>query len=540
VIGLAGGLRGGRSPAGRRSDGDLRREELLGTGADGTAADVLVMTDVHKRYGATVALAGASLRVAGGSIHGLIGQNGAGKSTLLKILAGAETPDEGTIELDGEPIRLTSPADAHHHGIGIVYQDFSLLANLTVAENISLGREETKRRAIDTAASEEVARRALGMLMVGDIPLASLVGDLTQAQRQLVEIAKVLTLQGSRILVFDEPTAALSADDAARLFRAIRSVAAEGVAVVFVSHRYGEVLELCDSVTVLRNGQVVHDGGTDGMTVDRLVELTLGQRVESVFTRAPSGTDEGRIHVAVDGLRTPGLTSALTVSVVRGEIVALYGSMGSGHAELARVVCGDTRSEAGEIRIGGAHVSTGRSVRRGRIGIVPDNRMDNALFPELKVRSNVSVAAVWKTRFGRFVPILSARRERDQVTGVAAKVQVATSVLGRAVRVLSGGNQQKVVLARWLMRDADVLLLVEPTQGVDVGARIDIYREIDGLARAGVACLLVSSDTQEVEAIADRALVFFKGEVVADLRGDAINDRNLLAASQGALMGGAV
>ena len=192
------------------------------------------------------------------------------------------------------------------------------------------------------------------------------------------------------------------------------------------------------------------------------------------------------------------------------------------------------------MRIGGASAPTGRSALRKRVGIVPDNRMVNALFPELKVRSNVSVASVWKTRLGRFMPILSSRRERDQVANAAGKVQVATSVLGRAVRVLSGGNQQKVVLARWLMREADVLLLVEPTQGVDVGARIDIYREIDRLARLGVACLLVSSDTQEVEAIADRALVFFKGEVVAELRAEAINDRNLLAASQGALMGVAV
>jgi ABC-type sugar transport system ATPase subunit len=496
---------------------------------------VLVMTDVHKRYGATVALAGASLRVAAGSIHGLIGQNGAGKSTLLKILAGAETPDEGTIELGGERIHPTSPADAQHHGIGIVYQDFSLLANLTVAENISLGREVTRRGSIDVGASEEVARHALGALMVGDIPLSSLVGELTQAQRQLVEIAKVLTLQGSRVLVFDEPTAALSADDAARLFRAIRSVAAGGVAVVFVSHRYGEVLELCDSVTVLRNGEVVHAGGTTDMTVDRLVELTLGQRVESVFARTRPAGEERAGHVAVDGLRTPGLTSALTVAVRRGEIVALYGSMGSGHAEVARVVCGDTHVEAGEIRIGGVHASAGGAIPRRRIGIVPDNRMDNALFPELKVRSNVSVASAWKTRLGR-TPLLSARREREQVARAAAKVQVAASVLGRAVRVLSGGNQQKVVLARWLMRDADALLLVEPTQGVDVGARIDIYREIDALASAGVACLLVSSDTQEVETIADRALVFFKGGVVADLQGEAINDRNLLAASQGSLI----
>jgi ABC-type sugar transport system ATPase subunit len=502
----------------------------------GTEPDVLVMTDVHKRYGATIALAGASLRVSSGSIHGLIGQNGAGKSTLLKILAGAETPDEGTIDLDGERIRLASPADANHHGIGIVYQDFSLLANLTVAENISLGREVTRRGAIDVAAAEDTARRALGTLMVGDIPLSALVGELTQAQRQLVEIAKVLTLQNSRVLVFDEPTAALSADDASRLFRAIRSVAAEGVAVIFVSHRYGEVLELCDAVTVLRNGQVVHDWGTDGVTVDRLVELTLGQRVESVFTRSPIVSEARDVHVSADGLRTPGLAAALTVSVGGGEILALYGSMGSGHAELARVVCGDTRCEAGEIRIGGMRASTARSTARRSIGIVPDNRMDNALFAELKVRSNVSVASVWKTRLSRFMPILSARREREQVARAAGNVQVATAALGRAVRVLSGGNQQKVVLARWLMRDADALLLVEPTQGVDVGARIDIYREIDALARAGVACLVVSSDTQEVEALADRALVFFKGAIVADLRGDAINDRNLLAASQGALI----
>ncbi len=380
--------------------------------------------------------------------------------------------------------------------------------------------------------------------MVGDIPLSSLVGELTQAQRQLVEIAKVLTLQGSRVLVFDEPTAALSADDAARLFRAIRSLAARGIAVVFVSHRYGEVLELCDSVTVLRNGQVVHRRrAPTAMTVDRLVELTLGQRAESVFARTRHRGPRTAVSTSPSTVcGHPVSTAPLTVSVRRGEIVALYGSMGSGHAEVARVVCGDTRR-------GGRRdphrrrprVSTRRRDRRADdIGIVPDNRMDNALFPEFKV----APTSVSRRRgrhgsapTGRCCPhgVSASRSSR-----AAAKVQVSTTCCGRAVRVLSGGNQQKVVLARWLMRDADVLLLVEPTQGVDVGARIDIYREIDALACAGVACLLVSSDTQEVEAVADRALVFFKGEVVADLDGAAINDRNLLAASQGSLMDTAV
>ena len=497
---------------------------------------MLTMTDVHKRYGATVALAGASLRVSSGSIHGLIGQNGAGKSTLLKILAGAESPDDGTIELAGEHVRLSSPADAHRYGIGIVYQDFSLLPNLTVAENIALGREVTKHWAIDTDADDELARQSLDALMVHDIPVDVLVAQLTQAQRQLVEIAKVLTLRGSRVIVFDEPTAALSADDAARLFVAIRALAARGVAIVFVSHRYREVLDLCDAVTVLRNGEVVHHGVTADLTVDRLVELTLGQRAETAFARTSSNASGGDVELVVDRLCSPGLAAPLSLSVRRGEIVALYGSMGSGHAEIARVVCGDTRAESGTISVGGVLLATRhtRATRRKAIGIVPDNRMDNALFPELKVRSNVSVAAPWKSRLGRLSPLLSARRERAEVIRATSKVQVSATVLQRAVRVLSGGNQQKVVLARWLMRDSDVLLLVEPTQGVDVGARLDIYREIEALAGTGVACLLVSSDTQEVEAVADRALVFFKGEVVADLPSDAVNDRNLLAASQGA------
>ena len=474
----------------------------------------------------------------------MIGQNGAGKSTLLKILAGAETLDDGTIRLAGEDVHLSSPADAHRHGIGIVYQDFSLLPNLSVAENISLGREVTRRLRIDGDVARDLARRALSMLMVDDIPVDASVAELTQAQRQLVEIAKVLTLQGSRVLVFDEPTAALSADDATRLFKAIRSLAVEGIAVVFVSHRYREVLELCDQITVLRNGQVVHSGAIDGMTVDLMVELTLGQRAESVFARTWKARDDSQVELSVAGLQTTGLTEPLTFDVRRGEIVALHGSMGSGHAEVARAVCGDTRPDDGEIGVGDQPIFTPRSrtARRRRIGIgiVPDNRMDNALFSELTARANVSVASPWNTRPNRYWPILSARREREQVVAASGKVQVSASVLPRPVRVLSGGNQQKVVFARWLMRDCGVLLLVEPTQGVDVGARIDIYREIETLARSGVACLVVSSDTQEVEAVADRALVFFKGAVVADLRGDSINDRNLLAASQGALMDTAV
>jgi ABC-type sugar transport system ATPase subunit len=497
-------------------------------------SDLLAMSDVRKHYADTIALDGASLHVAGGSIHGLIGQNGAGKSTMLKILAGAETPDEGTIELAGEVVRLASPADAHRHGIGIVYQDFSLLPNLTVAQNVSLGREVTRRRRIDTRADQEMARRALALLEVDDIPLHALVRDLSQAQRQLVEIAKVLTLEGSRVLVFDEPTAALSADDAARLFAAIRALSARGMAIVFVSHRYREVLELCDALTVLRNGRVVHHGSTEAMTVDRMVELTLGQRLESAFGRSWHAPPDAPVGLMVDSLRTAGLADALDLTVRHGEIVALYGSIGAGHAEVARVLCGDTPVVAGSIRIGDGPGSAGHDASRGdEIGIVPENRMDNALFAELPVRSNISVTSLRKARVGRMSPLLSARREREQAGRAARKVQVEGRALPRAVRLLSGGNQQKVVLARWLMRDSRVLLLVEPTQGVDVGARLDIYREIEALARSGVACLLVSSDEQEVEAIADRALVFFRGRVVADLAGQSIDDRNLLSAGQG-------
>ncbi len=376
--------------------------------AERPQAPILRMTGIIKRYPGTLAVDDVDLEVVGGTIHGLLGENGAGKSTLLRILAGDQAPTAGSIELDGQRVDITSPAHAHSLGIGIVYQELSLLPNLSVGANISLGGEPMRGLAIDDAAIRATAEEALGRIGVTSISPHRLVASLSLAERQLVEIAKVLTLQRPRILIFDEPTAALNRHDVVRLFAIMRGLRAEGVALLFVSHRYREVLDICDVATVLRNGRVVGTVQRGEATLERLIELTLGQRAEATFRREWHSDRTGEPVLTVRGLRVGSRVAGVDLQLRRGEILGVCGLLGSGQNELARAIGGDADEVTGEVTLLGraGRARTPRAAVSAGVGLITEKRQDEGLFP------NLSVAPQRQRRSPR-PPRLVSRRSRD-------------------------------------------------------------------------------------------------------------------------------
>jgi ABC-type sugar transport system ATPase subunit len=508
----------------------------------------LSMRGITKRFGGTVALSEVDFEVLTGEIHGLVGQNGAGKSTLMKIVAGDYRPDSGRIFLDGHEVEIRDPRRGLDLGVGIVYQELSLLSNLTVAENISLGREETTLAVVGRDAEMHLAGKALALLGIDHIPPNVRVNRLTVAEQQLVEIAKVLIL-GPRILVLDEPTAALSLQDTRRLFTALRHLCASGVGIVFVSHRYGEVLEICDRCTVLRNGKVVAREGSAALNLERLVELTLGEEAKRTHQVGPQlrpvGTSTAAPPRSVPLLSVEHLGVGRTVvdisfQVGAGEVVGLCGLLGSGQSEVARALYGDAEDVRGTVTLDGKKFrpSSPRAAARRGIAFVTENRRDEGIFPDLPVVPNVTAASLHQSWLKRYIPLLNPRRERARAGGVLEQVSVAPALEPRNIRLLSGGNQQKVVVARWLLKGARLLVCNEPTRGVDVGARLDIYDALRGLAERGVGIIVVTPDIEEALSLCDRVVVCFAGRVSAEIDTVDATEESLFLAMQGFRPGG--
>ena len=499
------------------------------------AAPLLRITEMTKRFPGTLALDGVSLVVERGTIHGLVGENGAGKSTLLKILAGDYRPTSGRIEIDGQELDVASPRRAHELGIGIVYQELSLLTNLSVAHNISLGSEPTSGLAVDERRLAETAARVLERMGVRSVHPAQRVGKLPLAERQLVEIAKVLTLRRPRILIFDEPTAALGQADVERLFRIMEGLRDEGVGIIFVSHRYREVLRICDRATVLRNGRVVGEVECDGTSVEHLVELTLGQKAAAAFHRESRADGAREPVLQLRGLHVGSRVRGVDLDLCRGEIVSVCGLLGAGQNQLARAVAGDAPDVSGSIVVEGAErvPRSPRQALRPGLALITENRQEEGLFPDMQVRANISIASLGHVLVSPFVRIIAGWKERRLTGAVSRSTGISPRVLGRRIRVLSGGNQQKSLLARWLMRRAAVLVLIEPTRGVDVGAKIEIYRELEQLARNGAGILVVSTDIPETMAISDRIAVMYQGRVAAVLDPRTATEQDVLLAMQG-------
>jgi ABC-type sugar transport system ATPase subunit len=493
-------------------------------------APALELRKISKRFPGVLALDDVSLTIRPAEIHAIIGQNGAGKSTMINIISGMIAADSGTLMLSGKPVAIGSTKAALERGIATVYQELSLLPNLSIAQNIGLGREPRRGPILDVRAMRRAAAAALKRVGL-DIPIETLLGSLSLAERQLVEIAKALTSRPS-VLVLDEPTAALASREAERLFAILRGVRSEGIAIVYVSHRFREVLDLCDRATVLRNGRVVTTTGLRNLTEADLTEAMVGARTESYRRR--TGRTLGAVVMECRGLSLRGCVSDVGFSIAEGEIVALTGLLGAGQNEIARMIGGDLKPESGEILIKGRRVVFGQPAQSVEVGIclLTDERKVEGILPNLSLRENIALPSLDSRRTaGVFV---NATAEESSVIGEMRKFTVVASSAEVPMRTLSGGNQQKALIARWHLADADVFVLIEPTYGVDVAARAEIYRRIEELAAAGKALLIISSDGPEILALADRILVIRQGRIIGETRPAEIDEERLNLMIQGA------
>jgi ribose transport system ATP-binding protein len=490
----------------------------------------LELRAVSKRFGVVVALDNASLTVRRGEIHALVGQNGAGKSTMINLISGMHQPDSGEIRLAGRTVEIDSTRKAIQLGVATVYQELSLLPNLTIAQNLALGREPRRFGLLDVSANRDQARAATERMGLS-FPVDTLVGALSLAERQLIEIAKALA-HGPSVLILDEPTAALANREAGRLFDVLRGLRAEGMAIVYVSHRLGEILDLCDRATVLRNGQAVMTTGLAHLNEADLTEAMVGGRTELYHRQRPATF--GAVILESADLSWGDVVSGVSLSVRRGEILGLTGLLGAGPNKVARLLGGDLKSSAGTIYVHGAAVAMrgpGDAIAAG-LCLVTDERKVEGILPNLGLKDNIALPSLTRRRTrGIFV---DGAGERSVVSAIVRRTGVVASSIDVAMRALSGGNQQKALIARWLLKESEAVILIEPTQGVDVAARADIYRRIDELAAAGKAVILVTSDIPELLALADRIIVMQDGRTVAETRPDDVDEERLSLMIQGA------
>lgn len=490
---------------------------------------------VTKVFGATHALKGVDFEVQRGRVTALFGENGAGKSTLMKILAGIEQPTTGELELDGEPVSLPSPRAAADRGVVIIHQELSLFPNMSVADNLFMARERLRRGVmVDDRAQRETATTLLERLEEPIDPRID-VGELRLGQQQIVEIARALA-QDARVLIMDEPTSALSAAEVEVLFRIMRELTADGVAIVYISHHLEEALEIADRVVVLRDGGLVAEAEAKDVDLGWIVEHMVGRNQDELFPADHAESGEVLLSIrdlSVADPRNPGRLSVDNVSldVRAGEIVGLYGLMGAGRTELLEALAGRLRAVGGELEIDGALIEGTVAARIARgLTLVPEDRQRDGLVQSMSVGQNLSLSGL--RRFIRG-PLVSAEREREAVATVMRDVTVKASGPDAPITSLSGGNQQKVVLGKALLTEPRVLLLDEPTRGIDVGAKADIFTLMNELAGRGLAVLFATSELEEALHVPDRLLVMAKGKVVREVRRGAASREEIMVASEG-------
>jgi ribose transport system ATP-binding protein len=489
---------------------------------------LLSVRGIVKTFPGVRALDGVDLDVEPGEVHCLLGQNGAGKSTLIKVLAGAHQPDTGEITWQGEPVSLGSPVDALRLGIATMYQELDLVPGLSVADNIFLGHERARFGFTRISQARDEAARLMARLGHPGIRPWHEVGKLSAAGQQLVSMARALA-HDAQLLVMDEPTAALAGEEVDNLFRIVGELTADGVAVVYISHRLEELRRIGHRVTVLKDGRTVGTGLDAAATPTAdLVALMAGRKVETVFGPRHDGhADRSKRALEVEGLTRAGEFEDVGFTVHAGEVVGIAGLVGSGRSELLETIFGARKADRGTVTVQGKALTSGNvqaAVKAG-IGLAPEERKSQGLLLDLSVAHNVTLASL-----GRYSKLGFTERakELDDAGASLRRLDLRPADPRRIVRTLSGGNQQKAVLARWLVRGCKVLLLDEPTRGVDVGARAELYRLIDELAATGVAIVLVSSEIPEVLGLSDRVLVLREGRVLADRPSSGLTEAEVL------------
>jgi len=490
-----------------------------------TTAPVLAMRGIDKAFLGVPVLSSVDLTVEPGQVHALVGENGAGKSTLMKILAGVHTADAGTVELNGRAVSFTHPLQAQHAGVASVFQEFNLLPELTVAENVHLGREPRRRGLIDRRAMTERTAAALADLGVEDLSPGAKVGTLSVAHQQITEIAKALS-QGADLICMDEPTAALADAEVELLYRLIGRLKERGVSVLYVSHRLREIFDLCDAITVLKDGRLVTCVDTADITPDELVTAMVGRRIEAQFSARLSGTETGEVRLEIRGGGNAWI-DAIDLDVRAGEIVGLAGLQGSGRTEIAEAVFGIAPFTRGTLTVDGrpVRISSPRKAIRAGIALVTEDRKAQGLALRQSVRSNARMVLDANAR-------VHSRRRLGRIPGLLSSLDLAMRGEDQEVRYLSGGNQQKVVVAKWLAAEPGVIVLDEPTRGIDVGAKHKLYSVIRSLAAEGLAVLLIASELIEVIGLADRVVVLHDGRIAGELPGGA-TEQDVMAYATG-------
>jgi ribose transport system ATP-binding protein len=481
---------------------------------------LLAMQEITKRFPGVVALRGVSLSLAAGEVLALMGENGAGKSTLMKILGGTQLPDEGQILIDGQPVALSGVREANRLGIALIHQELMLAPNLDIAANIFLGNEQQQTQARSGGGSllrplprKQINARATALLArVGlRLPPRTPLSTLTAGQMQMVEIAKALS-KSARILIMDEPTSSLTAGESEQLFQIIRQLRAEGIGIVYISHRMGEVLDLADRITVLRDGRYVGDLARTEATHDRIVSMMVGRELSRQYFPAKEARSPEEVALAVDGVLVPGAPEGVSFTARRGEILGFAGLVGAGRTELMETIFGVAPARGGAMTLEGrpyAPLCARDAIDRG-VFLAPEDRKRHGLVLPMSVAQNTSLPNVASyNRWGWLDRVTERRVAEEQV----ARLRTKTPSIHQKVVNLSGGNQQKVVLGKWLAMNPRVLILDEPTRGIDVGAKTEIYHDMAALTKQGITILMVSSDMEEIMGLSDRVVVMHERRI---------------------------
>lgn len=478
-----------------------------------SASPRIELDQIRKTFGSVVALRDAKLALHASEIHGLVGENGAGKSTLIKVITGVHRPDSGRMLMDGEQIQFEGPSDALGRGIAVIYQEPSLFDDLSIAENVWIGRQPlTSARTVDYAAMERRSREIFTTLGIDLDPHRTARG-LSIADQQMVEIAKAIS-QDAEILIMDEPTAALSGSEVERLFSAVRGLRERGAAILFISHRFEEIQTLCQRVTVMRDGAFISSDPIGDVTIRELIRRMVGRSIDEMFPKLD--VEPGEVVLEVEGLASGSVLRDVSFTVRSGEIVALAGLVGSGRSEIVQSIFGTDRRTAGTVRVNGVALPPNRpraAIRSG-IGMVPEDRRQKGLILAQSILENA--VAVVRRRLAS-LGFLKRAAEQAEAEDWTTRLRAKFGQLNDPVATLSGGNQQKIVLAKWLATNPTVLIVDEPTRGIDVGTKAEVHRLISELASEGMAVLMVSSELPEVLGMADRVVVVREGTIAGEL-----------------------
>jgi inositol transport system ATP-binding protein len=495
---------------------------------------ILKMTGVAKQFPGVKALEDVHLEIAEGEVHALLGENGAGKSTLLKILSGAQSADAGAIELFGEVVRFDSPHDAQRAGIVTIYQEFTLAPDMSIAENVFIGREPGSKMFVSWKRLGADTRAIISKIGLNRDPM-TLVRDLSVAEQQIVEIARALSMR-SRIIIMDEPTSALSEAEVANLATIVRQLRSDGISIIFVTHRLEEVFRLCDRYTVLRDGRFVGAGIVAQTNVDAIIRMMVGRDVDALYGDRPI-PDPGPVALEVKGLtrrrtaQDPHAIELIDVSLRlhRGEILGLAGLVGAGRTETARAIFGADRFDEGSITVEGRPMTftCPQDAMNCGIGLVPEDRKKQALFLSLAIRTNVTIAA--HDQISRLRFFIDERKENKLVEQYRRLLSIRMASPDQAAGNLSGGNQQKIVLARWLALRPKILIVDEPTRGIDIGSKVEVHNLLVEMAKTGIAVLVISSELPEILAISDRIVTMREGRITGEIKRTDATQENLMA-----------